>query len=25
MLSTDLHERLIARGGTHNLENAHAS
>jgi DNA-binding IscR family transcriptional regulator len=25
MLSADLHERLIARGGTHHLENAHAS
>lgn len=25
MLSADLHERLIARGGSHHLEDAHAS
>ena len=25
MLSADLHERIIARGGSHDLENSHAS
>jgi DNA-binding IscR family transcriptional regulator len=25
MLSADLHERIIARGGSHDLENVHAS